>query len=157
MKIQMTMSFPALLQKDINIIYIIYIIYYYSLCIPPSLFFLFHLPVKDRERIANNNSLEEGIIRLVNTSLILTYQPITRRCRILKDWTNQYILIYEKNDREYNRIMECEIRFAAEEDLLSFIENLKLDRNVRRYCVICKECFKRDRDWNWPNIDDSKT
>lgn len=56
-----------------------------------------------------------------------------------------FILLYQKKDREYGRVMSCELRFQNEDEMNEFIEELKLDRNVLEYCTIKKEIFKLRR------------
>ena len=66
---------------------------------------------------------------------------------------NKYILFYQKKDRLYNRIMDCELTFADKESIECFVEELRRDRNVLNYCIVSKECFNRGSGWNWRGVE----
>lgn len=70
------------------------------------------------------------------------------------DYTkNEYILLYQKKDREYNRLMDCELRFGSAADMDEFISHLLNDRNVVQYCTLRKECFMRGEGYRWREVE----
>lgn len=66
---------------------------------------------------------------------------------------NSYLLIYQKKDIYYNRIMDCRITFADAASAAAFIEQIKKDRNVLNYTIVSKECFRRNEEREWISVD----
>lgn len=76
----------------------------------------------------------------------------SRRVAALDYTKNEYILLYQKKDRVYNKLMDCELRFGTQEDMDEFISHLLNDRNVIQYCTVRKDCFMRGEGYKWINI-----
>lgn len=76
----------------------------------------------------------------------------SRRAAALDYTKNEYILLYQKKDRVYNKLMDCELRFGTQEDMDEFISHLLNDRNVIQYCTVRKDCFMRGEGYKWTEV-----